>query len=258
MGLWYLLRRKKSPQLNALTSEASRSTASRFDQPAADGSGGSYRSDSFAANSAMEPSSEYLQLTPGKGRATRFLGMVLGAAFWNGIVCVFLWHLASEWRSGHVPWFLTLFLTPFVLVGIGLLFAVVHALGAIFNPRPVVTLEPGQPRLGQPLTISWQIPSGGGRLGNLRLVLRGEEVATYRRGTTTATDRAIFHEAVVFEATMPEIMTMGRASITLPANLMPSWQANNNRIEWTLHVEGDIHRWPDLADSHVLTIHPAA
>ena len=82
-------------------------------------------------------------------------------------------------------------------------------------------------------------------------------MATYRRGTNTATDRALFHEAVVFATNQPEIMAMGRAVITLPDTLMPSWKANNNRIEWTLHVQGSIRLWPDLADTHVLTIHPA-
>lgn len=256
-GLWYLLRRNKSTGTGALTRNAGGHANRSFAQTASDGSDRSDPSDGFTASAALEASSECLQLTPGKGRVLRFLGMVIAAAFWNGIVCVFLWHVASEWRSGHAPWFLTLFLTPFVLVGIGLLAAVVHALGAIFNPRPLVSLEPGQPRLGQPLTVTWQIPSGAGRLGNLRIVLRGEEVATYRRGTNTATERAIFHEAVVFESTPAEMLAMGRAAITLPAHLMPSWKANNNRIEWTLHVQGGIRLWPDLADSHVLTIHPA-
>ena len=61
----------------------------------------------------------------------------------------------------------------------------------------------------------------------------------------------------MFETTTPAMMAMGRASTPLPDHLMPSWKAENNRIEWTLHVEGAIRLWPDLADSHVLTIQPA-
>lgn len=251
-GLWFLLRRKKSPESNPLTGNANHRMSNHFGQTLSDGSDGA---GSVAGSSAAGASSESLLLTPGKGRVIGFISMVFAAAFWNGIVAVFLWHLASEWRSGHVPWFLTLFLTPFVLIGIGLLAAMGHALGAIFNPRPQVTLEPGTPRLGQPLTLAWLIPSGAARLENLRIILRGEEVATYRRGTNTATERAIFHQAVIYESAMPE--PMGRASVVLPDTLMPSWKAANNRIEWTLHVQGRIRLWPDLADSHVLTIHPA-
>ena len=250
-GLWYLLRRKKSMSARASTCNPSRNMTSRFGQTRADGA------DGFTGDFTVDEMSAGLQLTPGKGRVSRFFGMVFAAVFWNGIVSLFLWQVASEWRAGHAPWFLTLFLTPFVCIGVGLLLAALHALGAIFNPHPLVALEPGQPRLGQPLTIDWQIPAGADRLTHLRIVLRGEEVATYRRGTTTATDRAVFYEAVVFESTQPPMMAMGRVAITLPANLMPSWKANNNRIEWTLHVAGGIRLWPDLADSHVLTIHPA-
>ncbi|MCX6878418.1 MAG: DUF3592 domain-containing protein [Verrucomicrobia bacterium] len=254
-GLWYLVRRNSSTGPGALTRSASRRANNRLGLT---GSDESDRSDKFAPDSGAGDSNECLRLTPGKGRVVRFLGMVFVTAFWNGIVSVFLWHVASEWRSGHAPWFLTLFLTPFVLIGTGLLLGAVHALGAIFNPRPQLTLEPGHPRLGQNLTVTWQLPGGAARLGNLRIVLRGEEIATYRRGTTTATDRAIFHEAVVFESDLPAMMALGRAAITLPDTLMPSWKADNNRIEWSLHIEGRIRLWPDLADSHVLTIHPAA
>ena len=55
----------------------------------------------------------------------------------------------------------------------------------------------------------------------------------------------------------PRATASGRATTTLPAALMPSWQAPHNRVEWTLRLEGNIRLWPDLADSHVLTIHPA-
>ncbi|MEI7910379.1 MAG: DUF3592 domain-containing protein [Verrucomicrobiota bacterium] len=244
-GLWFVLRRKSPAGSSALTRDASRSSS---------GTTPPGRSDGFGATAAAGGARECQQLTPGKGRILRFLGTLFVAAFWNGIVSVFLWHLADEWQSRHTPWFLTLFMIPFVVIGIGLLLAALHALGAIFNPRPLVSLEPAQPRLGQPLTVTWQIPSGAARLANLRIVLRGEEVATYRRGTNTATDRAIFHEAVIFDSTLPQMIERGRAAITLPANLVPSWKANNNRIEWTLRVEGGIRPWPDLADAHILTI----
>jgi hypothetical protein len=251
-GLWYLLRRKKSTQAGALTGNPSQNLTSGPGRTVGDGA------DAFTGDFTADAMSAGVQLTPGKGRLSRLFGMVLAAVFWNGIVSVFLWHVASEWRAGHTPWFLTLFLTPFVCVGVGLLVAVMHALGALLNPRPLVTLVPGQPQLGQSLTIDWQIPTGADRLASLRIVLRGEEVATYRRGTTTATDRAVFYEAVFFESTQPLMMAMGRVSIIPPANLMPSWKADNNRIEWSLHLDGGIRLWPDLADSHVLTVRPAA
>ena len=240
-GLWFMVRQKNISGTRALTGTASRGASWPTD-----------RSDSDAM--AGSPSAA-LRLSPGKGRLTGFLGMVFVAVFWNGIVSVFLWQVVSQWHSGHVPWFLTLFLTPFVCIGIGLLLAAVHALGALFNPRPLVTLTPGQPRLGQPLTVAWQFPSGSERLSRLRIVLRGEEVTTLQRGDNNASARTTFHEAVLIESTLPQMIATGRATTTLPANLMPSSQFLNNRIEWTLRIEGNIRLWPDLADSHVLTIH---
>ena len=245
-GLWFLVRRKKAAGTTAITRSASRITGETTGRPT--------RSD---GNTLTVAPSAALSLRSGKGRLTRFLGMVFVAVFWNGVVSVFLWQVVSQWRSGHVPWLLVLFLTPFGCIGIGLLLATVHALGALFNPRPLVTLEPGEPRLGQPLTVSWQFPSGADRLGRLRIVLRGEEMATYQRGDNNATARAVFHEALLIDTTQPQMIATGRAATTLPSPLMPSWQSPHNRIEWTLRIEGNIRLWPDLADSHVLTIHPA-
>ena len=195
-------------------------------------------------------------LDPGKGRVTKFAGTLFVSLFWNGIVSVFLFIVAKEWRAGDAPWGLSLFLIPFVLVGVALVLAVFSAFGAIFNPRPRLRLDPGSPRLGQSLSVTWEIPSGHQRLLNLRISLQGEEIATYRRGTNTHTDRQLFFNQTIIDTPMPEMMAAGRGSLHLPANLMPSWKGDSNAIEWTLRVHGVIRFWPDLDDSHTITILP--
>ncbi len=66
----------------------------------------------------------------------KLIGMILIAAFWNGIVSVFLWQIVLSFRRGDPEWFLCLFMTPFVLVGLGLMAGVVYFLLALANPRP--------------------------------------------------------------------------------------------------------------------------
>ncbi|MFM7181810.1 MAG: DUF3592 domain-containing protein [Verrucomicrobiales bacterium] len=200
---------------------------------------------------------ESLRLAPGKGRLLRVLGALLVAAFWNGIVSVFLVNLLKDWDNKGFSWFLAIFLTPFAIIGLGLIAAFLHQVGAFFNPRLVLHLDSGQPRLGTTMNLRWEIPTGAGRLKELKIILRGEEVATYRRGTNSVTERSTFHEAEILSTEMVEMMRTGRGSTRLPAESVPSWKSSNNRIEWTLSVEGTIALWPDVSDTHSIEVLPA-
>ena len=179
------------------------------------------------------------------------------AAFWNGLVSVFVYNFLKDWGTPQVSWLLGLFLIPFVLVGIGLLAAFLSQVGAFFNPRPVLYLDSGHPRIGGNVTLRWEIPSGAGRLKNLRIVLRGEESATYQRGTNSATERSTFHEAEIVSTEMAQMIPSGRASVRIPTEVVPSWTAANNRIEWSIVVEGAIALWPDISDTHSIQVLPA-
>lgn len=204
----------------------------------------------------LDPSGLGLRLAPGKGRLAKAGGLLFITLFWNGIVSVFLYHVVGGWRTGHHSWLMTLFLVPFVLVGLGIFAGFIHQFGALFNPKPVLTITPGRLRLGHSSGMHWEIASGASRLRDLVILIRGEEVATYRRGTNTVTERATFFEKELARAEVENMMASGRASITLPDDLVPSWKASNNRIEWTIQIKASIPVWPDINDSHVIQVHP--
>src|SRR5947207_7999497 len=73
--------------------------------------------------------------------ATKFFGGLGVALFWNGIVSVFVTHGISGWKHGHGEWFLTFFMIPFVLVGLGLLAFVVYSFLGLFSPRVKLTVS---------------------------------------------------------------------------------------------------------------------
>ena len=50
-----------------------------------------------------------------------FLGSLGICLFWNGIVSVFVIKIVMDWRGGVGNWFETLFLIPFVLIGLAIL-----------------------------------------------------------------------------------------------------------------------------------------
>jgi hypothetical protein len=184
---------------------------------------------------------------------------VLGAAlFWNGIVSVFVTQAVRSWRSGHPEYFLTVFMVPFVLIGLGLVGAIVYTFLALFNPRPRLMVTPGAVRLGDTLRVEWEIRGRTELLQNLRLRLEGCEEARYRRGTTTCTDRSVFARVEVANVTASPEMRSGSRTATIPANLMYSFASANNKIVWSIQLHGQINRWPDLKEDFPLTVLPAA
>lgn len=70
------------------------------------------------------------------------VGFLLLNLLWNGLVSVFILGAIDEWRFGSEPWFLTLFLVPFVAVGAGLFWAFVQAWRQLAAPVWVIALQP--------------------------------------------------------------------------------------------------------------------
>lgn len=197
------------------------------------------------------------ELRPAQSRLGRVLALAFMALFWNGIVSVFVWQAVSHWRSGGFNWFLTIFLVPFVAVGLGLLGAVVWQFLALFNPRARLT-SPATLPLGGAAEVTWTLEGRVERLRRLRISLEGREEATYRSGKDTHTERRVFRTVDLLETTEAAAMRNGSARLNVPAATMHSFQSAHNKIVWTLHVRGEIAHWPDLNDEFPLTVLPVA
>lgn len=197
------------------------------------------------------------RLAPQTGRKTAFFWMLLFGVFWNGIVSVFVGILINSFRAGDPQWFMALFLTPFVLIGLVLIVAILLTFLAMFNPVPQLTLLSSPCRLGGPLSLTWEFSGGTSRIRKLTLSLVGEESATYRHGTSTMTDTSRFHQQILTETTRPTDMVSGRIDTALPERSMHSWKASNNKIEWTVTVHGEIPFFPDINDKFPVEVLPA-
>ncbi len=184
--------------------------------------------------------------------------ILLFAAFWNGMVAVFVWRAVQGFTHGRPDWPLALFLVPFVLVGLVLAAGFLHALLALANPRTVLTVDHAAPRLGETLRLEWRTAGTVGRLRSFRIVLEGREEATYRRGTDTMTDREVFARFEIVRTGSPLEIRRGEAEFEIPGDTMHSFSGASNEIVWELKVEGEIPRWPDVADSWPLKIRPMA
>ena len=244
-GLVFMVRsgRGGTPAL----SESASVRLSRLHSSAAPSSQPAVWDEADAASKVLKP-----QFSP----VGKLLGAILMAAFWNGIVSVFVVNVIQGWRRHSGEWFQTIFMIPFVAVGLGLIGYVFYSLLALFNPRPRLTVTPGAVPLGEAVEVKWELTGRADRIRHLRLHLEGREEATYQRGTNTATDRSVFAKVELANITDRLAIRGGQARVVLPAGLMHSWTAGHNKIIWSLHIRGDIPWWPDLKEEFPLTVLP--
>lgn len=192
-------------------------------------------------------------LEPAMTPARRLLVITVIAVFWNGIVSIFVGVLIKEWGRGNVEWVMALFLSPFALIGLLLLFGVAHGFLALFNPRPKLTIASRQLRPGESTDLDWQFSGSIGRVRRLRIYLEGREEATYRRGTDTSTDKHVF--ATIEIANKPTA-DPGRATFEIPRGTIHSFKSDNNKIVWEIHVQGEIRFWSDVDETFEIEIVP--
>lgn len=219
------------------------------------GGPGSFASQFGGGSSPFRDSAEsegpaQVELQAGAKRRAALFSTLGIAVFWNGIVSVFLFVGASDDTSI----LLYLFLIPFLLIGLVLIGSALYCFIGFFNPRTDLLLRPGHPRLGATSVLRWRTRGSLGRLRDLRITIECVEKASYSRGTNRVTD-----EAIIFRQTLADLrpgleVREGRVDLNLPEALVPTWDGGSNKIEWRLHVTGEIKPGPDVNETHPVTV----
>lgn len=189
--------------------------------------------------------------------AARLIFTLLFAAFWNGIVSVFLFDVIASFRGdGQRDWFGALFMVPFVAVGAGAILYFFYGLLALFNPRPHLSVSANPVRLDESLEVDWTTTGSVNRIRAWRVTLEGREEATYTRGTTTSTDRETFAVLEIAKGAGGSGFREGSGKATFPANAVHSFSGGHNRIAWVLKVHGDVPFWPDVEEEFEIEVAP--
>ncbi|UCD49948.1 MAG: DUF3592 domain-containing protein [Phycisphaerales bacterium] len=188
----------------------------------------------------------------------KLAGAILFALIWNGIVSVLVFQVIGGFRHGQPRWGMTLFSLPFVLVGLGSLAFIAYRFMALFNPRPTLELSSPTIPLGGAAELGWRFTGRTDRIREFTVILRGVEQATYRRGTNTCTDTNTFYEMELYKTSSAANVAAGQVGFVLPQETMHSFEAENNKILWNLHIRGDIKKWPDVKESFPITVVPGA
>ncbi len=192
------------------------------------------------------------------GRVGKLLGFFFFGAFWNGVTSVFVWPFLQGTKRLSSDWGLAVFMIPFVLIGLFLCGLVGYYFLALLAPRARLTVARRNLRIGESFDLEWSLVGRVERIEVLRIYLEGREEATYRRGTNTTTDRHVFAEVEIATVSDRVEMRAGRARVSIPNGVVPSFASRNNKIVWNLRLKGDIRMFPDIDDEFALKIGPKA
>ena len=126
------------------------------------------------------------------------LGCAAGfALFWNGILSMFVVETVQGWIAGKPDGCRTLFMIPFVLVGLGMIVLMGYYFLALFNPRPTLRVTPGQGALGDSVEVEWETSGNVDRVGHLKSRISGRcrSARSFRRAScsseSSTTDRHV-------------------------------------------------------------------
>ena len=192
----------------------------------------------------------------GGGRWGKLFGHLFFALFWCGITSVFVVIAWKSWAKGEPEWFLTIFIIPFVLIGLFLVFSLPHTFLGIFSPRFDFDLRDPDLKPGLATKFRWKQSGGSGRLTEMTLTLVGQEQATYRRGTDRTTAHSTFYQKELFRTTHLPEMISNECDLIFPAEALPSFEGQHNKILWFLKIHGAVHRRPDVKEEIPLILQP--
>jgi hypothetical protein len=199
------------------------------------------------------------RLTPGTaGWSTAALAIV--CVLWNLAVVVFARMALQSFQRGEPDWWLTIFVIPLLAGGMFCLVLFVRRMLVAANIGPTLVEISAHPLVPGGMYEIYLSQAGRLAVKSYRLKLVCEEVATYRQGTNTRkTTRRVFEQSLV-ECESFKIRQglhfESRSRLHVPLDVMHSFKANHNHIDWKLVVTGSVERWPDFERSFPVVIRP--
>jgi len=162
--------------------------------------------------------------------------LLLIAGFWNGIVSVFVVDVVKNWKNGNGEWFATLFLIPFVAIGLLLLGLLITHIISGFTPRPQIRIEPACPQLNRRVTVFWKKAD---RQVVQKLTITAEGKMTFYRRNSSDSERIEqkFWDCELLITEDPVRMASGQGDIQLPARA-PNFpdRVDRPQIVWLIRV----------------------
>lgn len=208
-----------------------------------------FRTKGSTAKLDPKQANEHVVTLKGKSPAAKAIGLTLFACIWDGIVFLII--------KSDAP---MLFPIVFGLFGIGITLGALHAILAMFNPRPTAEITPGRIHPGTNVALRWRIGGSTERIGELKVTLKCLKVTTETRRsggeTKSGTVKTPLHEEELLLCTKQRDIAQNAIQFTIPADQPASRPGNYDGIQWQLLFHGDIPRWPDMKVELPFLVYP--
>ncbi|NBW96685.1 MAG: hypothetical protein EBR28_08120 [Planctomycetia bacterium] len=188
------------------------------------------------------------------------VGLGLFAALWNAVLAVLAVNAGIDLLSGRVEWVLLAVIVPFLAIGVAGIVLFVRRLvltTAVGTTQVEISEHPLVPGRSYDVLLA---QGGSGAFPRLALDLEVEELASFRQGTDTRTERAIVWRETVKEwadlQIAPGIRFEAHVTVTIPMGAMHSFASQHNSVRWRIVVHGRPERWPAFARYFPLVVFP--
>ncbi|MCF7849655.1 MAG: DUF3592 domain-containing protein [Kiritimatiellales bacterium] len=208
----------------------------------------------FRAKTKLDTRQAQEQIVTLKGTspAAKASGLLIFTLIWNGVVVLIF--------KSEAP---ILFHIVFGFFGLIMIAASIHAILALFNPRPIVEITPGNIRPGTSVAMRWRTNGNIDRIEKLTISLQCLKITaeTTRRGgkSHTTTIKTPQHDEELLQTDSQPEIAQGTLQFQIPEEVPPSRPKGfRGEIRWQLVFHGDIKRWPDLKEELPFTVYPSA
>ena len=119
-----------------------------------------------------------------------------------------------------------------------------------------LTVSSGSALPGAKIQLNWTLQGQVQRVPRLQIYLEGREEATYTRGTSSCTDKAVFATVPIVDIQENFRVGSGNAELEVPPGAIHSFTSQHNKIIWAIFVKADVIHMPDVKDEFELLVLP--
>jgi hypothetical protein len=188
-------------------------------------------------------------------------GLLVACIAWNGAVSVFVVMDVRSFVAGAPDWLMTLFIVPFLAVGIALVVVFARLLRFAAGIGPTLVEISDHPLLPGNCYRLFLSQSGNLRLKSIEVSLICEEEAVFRQGTNARTEsREVFRQSLHVGAgaiIRPNEPLEAECDMPIPGEAMHSFRASHNQVQWKLIVQGEIVGWRSFQRSFPVVVRPS-
>jgi len=201
--------------------------------------------------------SDRLVLEPSMGPVGKLGCSIVIALFWNGFLSIFVWQIVQSWRAGNPEWFVSIILTPFVLIGLLMIINIPYSMLALVNPRARVHLTPGTLRAGDSAQLDWAFRGFASRIRHLEVWLEATETTTSHEHSSVRIETQSLDTPTIaiLDRGRDLALQYGGVSFEVPSDTPPSSEGEPS-IRWTLKLHGEIAYWPDVNETFEVQVLP--